>query len=180
MVRLSALHTGRLYPPATIHGTHFDRSRVDTRPQCGRKDWVNKTIPITPSGIEPATFRLVAQCLYQLRHRANVIIWWFINRITNFNRTVVNAVQGSVYHFTQTIQEFTYCTQQMPSWEANRSSANQAVPSISWNAMVHYRIHKSPSPVPILRQTDPVHASPSYFSKIHFNTILPSTPPSFK
>ena len=37
--------------------------------ECGRKDYVNEKIPIKPSEIERATYRLVSQCLNQLRHQ---------------------------------------------------------------------------------------------------------------
>ena len=44
---------------------------------------------------------------------------------------------------------------------------------------VYYRIYKSPPPVPILSQIDPVHALPCSLSKINFNIIL-SMPSSSK
>jgi hypothetical protein len=70
----------------------------------------------------------------------------------------------------------TYFMEQSPSWEANRFAASQEIPRILWNPKVHYRFHNFPPPVPILSQLIPVHTPTSYFLKIHFNIILPSTP----
>jgi hypothetical protein len=62
-VRLSALHTGCLYPPGNIPGTHFcwRLSRPQGHSVAGRI--MSMKNPMTPSGMEPVTFRLVAQCL---------------------------------------------------------------------------------------------------------------------
>ena len=48
--------------------------------------------------------------------------------------------------------------QQSPSGEANRFSASQEILRICWKPKVHYRIHYSPQPVPILNKISPVHA----------------------
>ena len=69
----------------------------------------------------------------------------------------------------------TYFTQQSPSSEANRFSASQKIPRILWNPKVHYRIHNSPPPVPILSQIDPAHVPhPASRRSSHLRLGLPS------
>jgi hypothetical protein len=62
---------------------------------------------------------------------------------------------------------YTYLLMELsPSWEAASCAATQELPSILWNPKVHYRVHKSRPPVPILSHIDSVHTIPSYLRSI--------------
>ena len=41
-VVMSALHTGRLYPPEIIPGTHFLETESNSGPKCGRRDYASE------------------------------------------------------------------------------------------------------------------------------------------
>jgi hypothetical protein len=58
-VRLSALRAGRPFPPRKISGTHFCYRLVDPR-AIVRLERLDKLKKSTSSGLEPATFQLVA------------------------------------------------------------------------------------------------------------------------
>jgi hypothetical protein len=57
-------------------------------------------------------------------------------------------------------------------WNAASRLATQEFSNILRDPKVHYRVHKSLLLVPILNQKNPVHGSPSYLSKISFNTSI--------
>jgi hypothetical protein len=50
-------------------------------------------------------------------------------------------------------------------------SATQKFRHILWNPQFNYRIHMSPPLLPVLSEKNPVHTTPSYFSKIHFSIV---------
>ena len=79
VVRLSALRTGRIYPQEMLLVLISVRGWVDPQSHSaiGKISWQWK-IPMTPDGIQPATFRFVAQ---HLNHCATAVptveVLWF-------------------------------------------------------------------------------------------------------
>jgi hypothetical protein len=83
--RLSALSTRSLYPQEILPVSFLLEAELIPELQCDRKDFMSMKIPLTSAGIEPATFRFVAQYLNHCATAVPVVIRTHIIKVRHEN-----------------------------------------------------------------------------------------------
>jgi hypothetical protein len=91
--------------------------------------------------------------------------------IDSCNKWRVGVPPCSLAYVHHIWRDITISMELYPSWEAASCAATQELLSILWKPKFHYRVHKSPAPIPVLSQISPIHTTPFYLSKIHLSII---------
>jgi hypothetical protein len=117
--------------------------------------WWKAKISLPSISLYPCMFRSISfitkRSLQILKNKVNCYYMWIPKHTKTYTFLLTDLL--------------TYSMEQSPSWEADRFSANQEIPSVLWNPKFHYHIYTRQPPVPILSQLDPVHAPTSHFLK---------------
>jgi hypothetical protein len=129
----------------------------------------------------------LGQPTHHLRFREKIEgnLFWILNRICccgfvrfeNLSSTgKISIWYPIIFRQTEIGTSLTNSIEKSPPSEANFPSFSQEISNIPrlWNPMVHYRVHKSSSVIPILSQMNPVHMLTPQFVKINFDIIQPS------